>query len=246
MPKSFSARIFIALIVIAGFLVLGNSALNARHMPTVRSVAFLVVACLAARLKIKLPALTGTMSVNLPFILLAAAEMNTAEALAVGFISTLVQCLAVGKQKINPVHVAFSCCTITLAAAVTRLIYMAPAVTAMVPLPHLRLAVGAVGYCLTNTILVAIVIGLTEAVSVVRTWVEMWQLSFPYLVASAGVAALALAITQETGWQVPLAVLPIMAGIFLSYRRYFLATTITQSVRTAVQAPSRMTAGAHV
>jgi len=246
MPKSFSARIFVALIVISGLLVLGNGALNARHMPTVRSVVFLVVACLAARLKIKLPGLTGTMSVNLPFILMAAAEMNPAGALAVGFISTLVQCLAVGKQKTTPVHVAFSCCTITLAAAVTRLIYMTPAVTAMVPSPYLRLVIAAAGYFLTNTILVSIVIGLTEAVSVVWTWVEMLQLSFPYLVASAGVAALALTITQEIGWQVPLAALPIMAGIFLSYRRYFSATTITQSIRTEVQAPSRMTAGAHV
>jgi len=246
MPKSFSARIFVALIVIAGFLVLGNSALNVRHMPTVRSVAFLVVACLAARLKIKLPGLPGTMSVNLPFILLAAAQMNTAEALAVGFISSLVQCVAVGKQRINPVHVAFSCCTITLAAAVTRLIYMSPAVTAMVPSPYLRLAIAAAGYFLTNTILVAIVIGLTEAVNIVRTWVEILQLSFPYLVASAGVAALALTITQEIDWQVSLAVLPIMAGIFFSYRRYFSTTTITQSIRTKVQAPSRMTAGAHI
>ena len=52
----------------------------------------------------------------------------------------------------------------------------------------------------------------------------MLQLSFPYLVASAGVAGLALAITPEIVWQVPLALLPVMAGIFLSYRRYFAAT----------------------
>jgi hypothetical protein len=116
----------------------------------------------------------------------------------------------------------------------------------MVPSPYLRLAIAAAGYFLTNTILVAIVIGLTEAVNIVRTWVEILQLSFPYLVASAGVAALALTITQEIDWQVPLAVLPIMAGIFFSYRRYFSATTITQSIRTKVQVPSRMTAGAHI
>src|SRR5947209_170946 len=101
MPKSFSARIFVALIVISGLMVLGDAVLNAKAMPTVRILAFLLAACLAARLKIKLPGLTGTMSVNLPFILVAAAEMNTAEALAVGFMSTFVQCLPRGKQKLN-------------------------------------------------------------------------------------------------------------------------------------------------
>lgn len=244
MLKSFSARMFVALIVILGFFVLGYSVLHARSMPALRSVAFLMVACLAARLKVKLPGLTGTMSVNLPFILLAAVEMNTAEALAVGFVSTLVQCLA-GKGKMNPVHVAFSCSTITLAVAVTRFIYASQSVTEMVPSAYLRLAIAAAGYFLANTISIAIVIGLTEAVSALKTWGEMVQLSFPYLVASAGVAALALTVTQEIGWQVPLAVLPVMAGLFQSYRRYF-AMTAAQDTRIEVQARGRMTAGAHV
>ena len=136
------------------------------------------------------------MSVNLPFILVAAAEMNTAEALAVGFISTFFQCLAKGK-KLNPVQAAFNCSTITLAVAATRLIYAAPSVASVISSPSLRLAVAAAGYALANTVPVAIVIGLTEAVSILRTWLEMLQLSFPYLVASAGIAGLTL--TAHTG-----------------------------------------------
>ncbi len=246
MPKSYSARIFVALIVVSGFLVLGDAVLNAKSMPTVRFVAFLLVACLAARLKIKLPGLTGTMSVNLPFILVAAAEMNTAEALAVGFISTLVQCLPRGKQKFSLVQAAFNCSTITLAAAATRFIYASPSVTAMVPSPSLRLAIAAAGYALANTVPVAIVIRLTEAVSVVRTWVEMLQLSFPYLVASAGVAGLSLTIAQGIGWQVPVAVLPVMAGIFMSYKRYFAATAAAEGSSVQAPAGNRAAAEAHV
>jgi hypothetical protein len=241
MPKSFSARIFVALVVIAGLLVLGDAVLNAQSMPTARFVAFLLVACVASRLKIKLPGLTGTMSVNLPFILVAAAEMHTAEALAVGFISTFIQCLAKGK-KFNLVQTAFSCSTIMLAVAATRFIYSAPSVASVVSSPSLRLALAAAGYALANTVPIAIVIGLTEAVSVLRTWLEMLQLSFPYLVASAGIAGLTLTLTQGIGWQVPLAVLPIMVGIFQSYRRYF-ATTEVANIR--VETSNRATAGAN-
>jgi hypothetical protein len=197
----------------------------------------------ASRLRIKLPGVTGTMSVNLPFILVAVAEMNTAEALAIGFISTFFQCLAKGK-KFNLVQTAFNCSTITLAVAATRLIYAAPSVASVISSPALRLAIAAAGYALANTVPVAIVIGLTEAVSIFRTLLEMLQLSFPYLVASAGIAGLTLTVTQEIGWQVPLVVLPIMAGIFLSYRRYFAATVTNEAAKMRVGTSNRATAGA--
>ena len=244
MPKSFSARMFVALIVISGLLLLGDAVLNAKPMPTAKFLAFLLVACVAARLRIKLPGVTGTMSVNLPFILVAAAQMNTAEALAIGFISTFFQCLGKGK-KFNLVQTAFNCSTITLAVAATRLIYAAPSVASAVSSPSLRLAIAAAGYALANTVPVAIVIGLTEAASILRTWLEMLQLSFPYLVASAGIAGLTLTVTQEIGWQVPLAVLPIMAGIFLSYRRYFAATVTSEAANMRVETSNRATAGAN-
>jgi hypothetical protein len=235
---------FVALIVISGLLLFGDAVLNAKSMPTAQFAAFLLVACVAARLRIKLPGVTGTMSVNLPFILLAAAQMNTAEALAVGFISTFFQCFAKGK-KFKLMQVTFNCSTIALAVAATRLVYASPSVASVVSTPALRLALAAAGYALANTIPVAIVIGLTESVNTLRTWLEMLQLSFPYLVASAGIAGLTLTLTQEAGWQVPLAVLPIMAGIFQSYRRYFAATSTRETAGIRMESSNRATAGAN-
>jgi hypothetical protein len=247
MPKSFSARMFVALIILSGLLVLGDAVFSARSMPTARFAGFLLIACAAARLKIKLPGLTGTMSVNLPFILMAAAEMSAPEALAVGFVSTLVQCLPGSGQKFNLMHAAFNCSAITLAAAAARWIYASPAVTTVVPSPALRLAIAGGGYFLANTAPVAIVIWLTEQASILRTWLEMLQLSFPYMVASAGVAGISLTVTQEIGWQVPLVVLAIMAGIFVSYRRFFAATAIRPAVASLeLPASDRASAGARV
>ena len=243
MPKSISARTFLALIVISGLLLLGDAAFKAKSVPSVRFVAFLMAACLAARLKIKLPGLTGTMSVNLPFILVAAAEMNSAEALAVGFISTFFQCLPKGR-KLNLAQAAFNCSTIVLAVAATRFIFASPSVASAISSPSLRLAAAAAGYALANTIPVAIVIGLTEGASILRTWGEMLQLSFPYLVASAGIAGVTLTLAPEIGWQVPLAVLPIMVGIFQSYRRYFAATAASEAANMRVESSSQAAAGA--
>jgi MASE9 len=244
MPKSISARMFVALIAFSGVLILGDAALKARSAPSVRFALFLAAACLAARLKIKLPGLTGTMSVNLPFILVAAAEMNSAEALAVGFISTFFQCLPKGRKP-NLVQVAFNCSTIVLAVTAARYIFASPSMASAISSPSLRLTLAAAGYVLANTIPVAIVIGLTEGASILRTWWEMLQLSFPYLVASAGIAGVTLTVAQEIGWQVPLAVLPIMVGIFQSYRRYFAATAASATANMRVESSRQAAAGAN-
>jgi hypothetical protein len=243
MPKALSARIFVALIIVSGFLLLGNAVFNAHSLARAQFIALLTLAALAARLKVKLPGLTGTMSVNLPFILLAVALLGTPEAVLVGFISTFAQCLPQGRQKLNSVQLVFNCCAITLAVAGARLIFVSPAVAPLVAQPPLRLVLAAGGYFLVNTITVALVISLTENANVVVVWKELFQLSFVYLVASAGVAGLALTMGQETGWQVPLALLPVMVGVFYSYRRYFATATVAESTRVET---GRVTAEAHI
>jgi hypothetical protein len=243
MPKALSARIFVALIIVSGFLLVGNAVFNAHSLATARCIVLLLLAIVAARLKVKLPGLTGTMSVNLPFILLAAALLGTAEAVIVGSISTLAQSLPRERQKLNLVQVAFNCCAIALAVTAARLVYVSPAVAALVAPPALRLTVAAAGYFLVNTVTVALVISLTEKVSVVMVWKEMFQLSFVYLVASAGVAGLVLTLGQDLGWQVPLALLPVMVGVFHSYRRYFAATTTAENAQPEA---AGVTAGAHI
>jgi hypothetical protein len=52
-------------------------------------------------------------------------------------------------------------------------------------------------------------------------------------------------VGQEIGWQAPLALLPIMLGMFYSYRRYFAATASEAAANVRVQAGSAA-AGAHI
>jgi hypothetical protein len=176
---------------------------------------------------------------------MAAAEFNALEALVVALLSTFIQCLPRGGQRFNLVQAAFNCSALMLAVAATRLIYTAPAIVGAAPSPALRLTIAAAGYCITNTVTVAIVIRLTEKANVFKTWLEVVQLSFPYLVASAAIAGLSLTINQEIGWQAPLMVLLVMTGIFLSYRRFF-ATTVPAPESLEAEAGSIARAQAHV
>ncbi len=223
MPKSIPARTFVTLIVLSGLLVLVDAVLNTQSISIARFVLYLAAASLAARMRIKLPGITGTMSVNLPFILVAAAEMNATEAFCVAFISTFFQCLPRNKREFNVVQTAFNCNTITLATVVTRFIYASTLVSVVVSSPALRLLLAAAGYFLANTIIVAVVLHLMEHANFLRTWAEMFLLAFPYMVAGASVAGLILTISRGTGWQATVITLPVMFGVFLSYRRFFAA-----------------------
>src|SRR5438477_8258352 len=99
MKTSSSAKVFIALVILSGFAVLAHAVFHAQSADHVRFVSFLLVACLAARLKVKLPGLTGNMSVNLPFILVAVAALSPSEDLDVACFSTFVQCLPRGATQ---------------------------------------------------------------------------------------------------------------------------------------------------
>ena len=238
-----SAQIFITLVILSGFAVLAQAVLHAQSVDHVRFVSFLLVACLAARLKVKLPGLTGSMSVNLPFILVAAAEMNSSEALAVACFSTFVQCLPRATQKFNTVQAIFNFCNMALAVGTTRLMFGNAALNSMVGSHGLLLALAAGGFFVTNTVPVAFVISLTEAKNALKVWGNIFQLSFPYFVASAAIAGLVLAASAKIGWQVPLFVLPVMFGVFHSYRRYFGGGQESAPVPAAVAARAAVATG---
>src|SRR5262249_22579311 len=150
MPQSMSARIFVALIVVLGFLLIAEAIRNAHSLLTIRFAAFLVLAALAGRLQVKLPGGTGSKSMDLAFVLLSVALRGGPEAAIVAFISSFAQSLPRGKQRLNPAQLAFNCSAITLAAVAARFIYAAPVVSAWVGSPGLRLAVAAAGYFLVN------------------------------------------------------------------------------------------------
>ncbi|HKF22585.1 MAG TPA: hypothetical protein VKE93_13520 [Candidatus Angelobacter sp.] len=222
MNLSLKSRTFITLVIVLGLCVLGMAIANASAIHSVRFIAFLLVACLAARLKVKLPGVSGNMAVNLPFILVAVAEMTLLEALIVGCLSNLVHCVPSDKRKFNWLRTSFNVCTMALAVGATRLIDGSSFLASYVGSHPLRLAIATAGFFLVNTITIAIVIALTESnKGFGRAWLGIFQLSYPYFLASAGVAGVVLTLVVRVGWQVPVLILPLMAGVFYSYRRFF-------------------------
>jgi hypothetical protein len=222
-------------VVLSGVGILAQVPLTWGHPATGRFVGTFLVALFAARLKVSLPQLTGSMSVNLPFILLALSELSLAEALLITGASTLVQCLWSENSQQKPLKIIFNVGVTLMAAQAAWLTMQATA-----PNSGLGLALGALAYLLVNTVPVAAIIVLTESGRLFRTWRQILQLTFPYFVLAAGVAGLAKLATHAFTWYIPLLILPLMLLVQRSFTLYF------QTLRNATEQNSAyaMAAGA--
>src|ERR1017187_5020301 len=110
-------RSFIAVVVLCGINVLIYTVLHGKSENPIQFFCYLVVALAASRLKVNLPGITGTMSVNFLFLLLGVLELSLAETMAMGCAAVVVQCL--DRDIPAPIQVSFNVCSTALAIAVT-------------------------------------------------------------------------------------------------------------------------------
>lgn len=214
------AKLFISAVLICGIAVVTYAAFHTQNIDYPRFAAFLLIALLAARLKVALPGVDGTMSVNLPFILLAISDLSLMESLVIACASTVIQCFWNSRKQSQPIQILFNLANVGNA---TWLAYMAfhPMGSEAALTRPLLLAAAAATYFLANTGPVAAIIALTEAKNVAKVWYQVFLWTFPYYLASAGLASLVSTASQYIGWQTPLIVLPVMFALYCSYKKYF-------------------------
>jgi diguanylate cyclase (GGDEF)-like protein/putative nucleotidyltransferase with HDIG domain len=211
-------RVFIAIVVACGLAVLTYAAvLHGKSQNPVKFFCYLVIAIAASRLKVNLPGITGTMSVNFLFVLAGVLELSLAETMALGCAAVLVQCISV--EKPVPVQVAFNVCSTSLAIASTFFLYRYSLIHTSAN-PSTMLFLSACIYFITNTFPIAIIISLTERRSLRKIWSECYFWSFPYYLVGAGVVGMMSWIHSFSDWQTSLLTLPVVYLIFRSYRLY--------------------------
>src|SRR5271165_7012606 len=211
-------RSFIAVVVLCGISVLTYTVLHGKSESPLKFFCYLVVALAASRLKVNLPGITGTMSVNFLFMLLGVLELGLAETMAMGCAAVLVQCF--DRERPVPIQVVFNACSTALAIAVTFFAYHYPFAHRVVRNPSTMLFLAASVYFVANTLPVAAVISLTERKSLRKIWADCYFWSFPYYLVGAGVAGMMSWLHGFTDWQTSLLTLPVVYLIYRSYRLY--------------------------
>ncbi len=215
---SAAPRFFIAVVVMCGLAVMTYSVMHGKSENPLKFFCYLVIALAASRLKVNIPGITGTMSVNFLFLLLGVLELSLSEAMALGCAAVVVQCF--DRDRPAPIQVAFNVCSTALAIAVTFFAYRYSIVHHIVGNPSTLLFLAACVYFVANTVPVAAVISLTERRSLRKIWAECYFWSFPYYLVGAGVAGMMSWLHGFTDWQTSLLTLPVVYLIYRSYRLY--------------------------
>jgi hypothetical protein len=196
--------------------------LASHTMHPLYALAVLALAAATSRMKTKLPGIDGTMSVNLPFLLMAVVNLSAVEAVLIACVSTAVQCWPKPEGKIKRQQMLFNVSMMAFATSAASLIWhmdwLAKAAWASEPL---ALASATAAFFLGQTVPVAGIIKLAEGAAMRRVWFCLAQLSFPYYVLSAGMTSMVNVVTHHSRWYGSLVVFAVMYAIHRSYCMYF-------------------------
>jgi len=219
MPKN--AKIYIALIVTLGFALLAGCLVFRAEFPDgPRYFSYLLLAVLASTMKVRLPGITGTISVNFLFILIGIADFTLAETLTMGCLAILTQCLWRTKSTPRLVQVAFNVGALSVSiAAAYQVSHFAMALARAESLPAM-LALAACVFFVSNTLLISGVLCLLEGRPLGKIWQQCYLWSFPYYLVGSAIAGLVTVSSRAIGWQGSLLVLPLMYLVYTFYRLY--------------------------
>jgi diguanylate cyclase (GGDEF)-like protein/putative nucleotidyltransferase with HDIG domain len=220
-PMPLAARLFIALIGLAGLtgMVLTFHGWTPQADP--RFVAYLILALATSGMRVAFPGVQGTISVSFVFTMLSLIELTPPETLLLTVISAAAQSFWNARFRVKPVRLLFNTTCLGLAALAAEWAYHKPWFTNVPEGELLRLTLAGVAYFIVNYVPLAIVIALTEGQSirtVIRSFCD-W-LFFYYLV-GVSVAEIVHRAGEKLGWVFTLALMPPLYLIYRSVRLYF-------------------------
>jgi diguanylate cyclase (GGDEF)-like protein/putative nucleotidyltransferase with HDIG domain len=217
---SLQTKAFVGVTVSIGTVVLTYSLWHWQCHDLMRFVCYLAVALLASGLKVQLPGIDGTMSVNFLFILLGVLELSLPETLLIGCAATLVQSVWQARKRLDPLKVLFNVAGMMAnASSLTYLTYHFLSAR-YGPNKPILLMVAALVFFFANTLPISVVIAMTEGKSSRKVWSECYFWSFPYYLVGAAAVGLVGIVNRSAGWETSLLVLPLIYWVYRSYRMY--------------------------
>ncbi|HVN21935.1 MAG TPA: HD domain-containing phosphohydrolase, partial [Dongiaceae bacterium] len=218
--RSICAHAFIACMSTSGFLCLGLAIVHWQSNDSVKFVCYLIAALVASPLKVTLPGIVGTLSVNFVFTLLGVLELSLPETLLIGLAGVLAQFYWKPIKQLKRIQLIFNLSQVTVSSAVAYGTYKFISFYVLHAPGPLALLAAAIMHYACNTGAASTVIGLTESKAPTKVWTELCLWSFPYYIVGAAAAGLVHFLNKHIGWQSSLLVLPPIYLMYRSYRLY--------------------------
>ena len=218
---TWKAKFYLTAVILAGASLLVYELPQFQTGNRTRFLIFFLVTLGTAGMKVKLPGVNSSFSVNFLLALAAVAQLSLPEVLAAGMPAMIVQSYWRAQQRPKWFQVAFGVGNTSLAYSAAFALFHA----AWLESPDVglagRLTVAAMVQFLTNTGGVAIIVGLTENKSPRRVWKDHYFWCFPYYLMGAALVAGMTYASRWLGWFTVLTILPIAQVVYHAFRGYF-------------------------
>jgi putative nucleotidyltransferase with HDIG domain len=218
--RSIGARVFIAGMAAAGLAVFVMAFAHWQTSDPVKFACYLIAALLASSLKMGLPGIEGTLSVNFLFTLLGILELSLPQTLALGLASVLAQFYWKPARRVKSIQLIFNLSQVAVSTALAYGAYWLVSERVLHTPGPLALLAAAMTHFACNTAATATVIGLTENKPIGKVWGDSHRWLLPYYMVGAAAAGLVHFLNSRIGWQSSLLVLPPIYLMYRSYRLY--------------------------
>jgi putative nucleotidyltransferase with HDIG domain len=215
-----TTSVFIGAMALTALGLFVLAALQWYSTDPVKFICYLIAALLASSLKVSLPGIEGTLSVNFIFTLIGILELSLPETLLIGVVSTLAQFYWRPARRVKPIQLIFNVSQVTVSTGAAYGAYQLVSTYVLHRPGPLALLAAAITHFIFNTAAMSIIIGMTEEKPISKVWVDSYLWSFPYYMVGAASAGLVNFLNGHIGWQSSLLVLPPIYLMYRSYRLY--------------------------
>jgi len=217
MPRT--AKCYVALVWAAGFLTavvtLAQAEWRSEHVFELS--AYVLMGVLSSRLKVRLPGVKGTLSVNFIFVLLGVVELQKVDVLIISCVATLAQCFLAAQVRPRLVQVVFNLGNAAVCAILCDIVYHSSLLHRMDSSLPVLLFCASITYFLVNTMVVSQIIALTERKKTRIVWQDNFFWTGPQYLFGAALVGVIHVCNSHFGWEYSVLAFP---GIYLLDRSY--------------------------
>ncbi len=219
-PLAAKARLLVLLTGIMGAFVVASSLTNWESADLLKYIGYLLMAVFSSRMRIGVPGMPGTLSLNFVFVLFGLVDLSASETIVLGAAVTLVQCVWSSDRRARPAQIVFNTAAMAVAIAITEQIYHSRWLWTPDIDPAVRLAACTCALFFLNTLPVALVISLADEKKFGTVWRECFFWALPYYLGGAAVAEALSYANKYIGYPTVLLTGPALYLIYRSYRLY--------------------------
>lgn len=220
MRKTLASKLFLNAILLLGAASLARALALLSVPEPVRFACYCLLTLATAAVKIQVPGLSGTLTLNYLFVLIGLADLSLPQCLIAGTAAAALQCLVQSKARPHAVQVIFNAASCAAAIAACGTVFYSPWLLSQGIGLLMRLTFAATVYFAVNTFAVTAMISLTESKPLLRLWKECYLWVFPFYFIGAGLAWGFHWFATRFGWQFAMLAVPGIHILYASYHFY--------------------------